>query len=74
MCGDSYLLVSTFLFVVEVHGLITPDTSGSKDSNCPRQCTMDYNSFSNNIALEKEMLLGKQTTVPVQQLLPVCEQ
>lgn len=34
---------------------------------------MAYNCFSNNIALEKEMLLGKHTTVPVQQLLPVCD-
>lgn len=73
MCSDSCLLVSTFLFLLGVHGLITLDTSGSKDSNCPRLCTMGYNCFSNNIALEKEMLLGKHTTLPVQQLLPVCD-
>lgn len=40
--------------VLKVHGLITLDTSGSKDSNCPRQCATDYNSLSNNIALEKK--------------------
>lgn len=41
-------------YVLEVPGLITPDTSGGKDSDCPGQCAMDYNSLSNNIALGKE--------------------